>query len=91
MGTDMASLPFSGLCSGGHNKSFLHAWWISAINHIMTATYCNACDLQVAEALMSASVPPGSCMARIMLFTGGPGTEGAGKVIGQDLTEEIRR
>jgi protein transport protein SEC23 len=47
--------------------------------------------LQVAEALMSASVPPGSCMARIMLFTGGPGTEGAGKVIGRDLTEEIRR
>jgi hypothetical protein len=47
--------------------------------------------LQVAEALMSASVPPGSCMARIMLFTGGPGTEGMGKVIGRDLTEEIRR
>jgi hypothetical protein len=30
-------------------------------------------------------------MARIMLFTGGPGTEGMGKVIGRDLTEEIRR
>jgi hypothetical protein len=46
---------------------------------------------QVAEALMAASVPPSSCMARIMLFTGGPCTEGAGKVVNRDLTEEIRR
>ncbi|WIA18955.1 hypothetical protein OEZ85_003624 [Tetradesmus obliquus] len=51
---------------------------------------CTGIAMQVAEALMSASVPPGSCMARIMLFTGGPCTEGLGKVIGRDLTEEIR-
>ena len=46
--------------------------------------------LQVASALMSACVPPGSCMARIMLFVGGPCTEGAGKVINRELSEEIR-
>lgn len=40
---------------------------------------------------MTASVPPGSCMARIMLFTGGPCTEGMGKVVNRELTEEIRR
>lgn len=46
---------------------------------------------QVAEALMAASVPPGSCAARIMLFTGGPCTEGSGKIINKNLEEEIRR
>lgn len=40
---------------------------------------------------MAASVPPGSCAARIMLFTGGPCTEGMGKIINKDLAEEIRR
>lgn len=40
---------------------------------------------------MSASIPPGSCMARIMLFTGGPTTEGMGKIVNRDLTEEVRR
>eukprot|EP00775_Hariotina_reticulata_P005919 gene5919-6159_t len=51
---------------------------------------CTGTAMQVAEALMTASVPPSSCMARIMLFTGGPCTEGAGKVVNRDLTEEIR-
>lgn len=54
-------------------------------------TRCTGTALQVAEALMGASVPPGSCAARIMLFTGGPCTEGAGKIINKDLAEEIRR
>lgn len=40
---------------------------------------------------MSASIPPGSCMARVMLFTGGPTTEGMGKIVNRDLTEEVRR
>jgi hypothetical protein len=62
---------------------------VCCLAHRLAETLLNL--LQVAEALMSASVPPGSCMARIMLFTGGPGTEGLGKVIGRDLTEEIRR
>ncbi len=39
---------------------------------------------------MGASVAPGTAAARIMLFVGGPCTEGAGKVISRDLTEEIR-
>jgi hypothetical protein len=54
-------------------------------------TRCTGTALQVAEALMAASVPPGSCAARIMLFTGGPCTEGMGKIINKDLAEEIRR
>lgn len=54
-------------------------------------TRCTGTALQVAEALMAASVPPGSCAARIMLFTGGPCTEGSGKIINKDLAEEIRR
>jgi hypothetical protein len=52
---------------------------------------CTGTALVVAEALLGASVPPGSCMARVMLFVGGPSTEGPGKVIGRDLSEEIRR
>ena len=40
---------------------------------------------------MAASVPPGSSAARIMLFTGGPCTEGMGKIINKELAEEIRR
>lgn len=40
--------------------------------------------------MLSACVPPGSCMARVLLFTGGPCTEGAGKVVDRALTEEIR-
>ncbi len=46
--------------------------------------------LQVSMALMGASVPIGSCAARIMLFVGGPCTEGLGKVVNRELTEEIR-
>lgn len=46
--------------------------------------------VQVAEALLGATVQPGTCAARIMLFVGGPCTDGAGKVINRDLTEEIR-
>eukprot|EP00878_Enallax_costatus_P011529 GHUV01012035.1.p1 GENE.GHUV01012035.1~~GHUV01012035.1.p1 ORF type:complete len:713 (+),score=230.46 GHUV01012035.1:401-2539(+) len=51
---------------------------------------CTGTAMQVAEALMSASIPPGSCMARVMLFTGGPTTEGMGKIVNRDLTEEVR-
>lgn len=51
---------------------------------------CTGTALQVAEALLGASVPPGSAAAHVMLFVGGPCTEGPGMVIGRDLTEEIR-
>jgi len=51
---------------------------------------CTGTALQVAEALLGATVPPGSAAAHIMLFVGGPCTEGPGMVIGRDLTEEIR-
>jgi protein transport protein SEC23 len=52
---------------------------------------CTGTALVVAEALLASSAPPGSCMARVMLFVGGPSTEGPGKVVGRDLSEEIRR
>ncbi len=44
---------------------------------------CTGAALQVAEAVLSACVPPGAGAARIMLFVGGPCTEGGGKVIGR--------
>jgi hypothetical protein len=45
---------------------------------------------QVASALLGASVPVGHCAARLLLFVGGPCTEGNGKVVSRELTEEIR-
>lgn len=44
----------------------------------------------MAEALLSASVPSGICASRIMLFVGGPCTEGAGRIVAREQTEEIR-
>lgn len=32
----------------------------------------------------------GNCQARIITFIGGPCTEGAGKVVNRELTEEMR-
>ncbi|GBF99075.1 hypothetical protein Rsub_11846 [Raphidocelis subcapitata] len=54
---------------------------------------CTGTALIVAEALLAASVPAGSCMARVMLFVGGPSTEGPGKVVfgfGPDETAFVR-
>lgn len=60
---------------------------LTALTVAVTALHVS----QVAEAVMSSSIPPSSCMARIMLFTGGPTTEGMGKIVNRDLTEEVRR
>jgi len=46
--------------------------------------------LQVAACLMGAALPQGACAARMMLFVGGPSTEGAGKVVDKELSEPIR-
>mmetsp|Transcript_16153 Transcript_16153/g.34976 ORF Transcript_16153/g.34976 Transcript_16153/m.34976 type:complete len:765 (-) Transcript_16153:369-2663(-) len=51
---------------------------------------CTGTALQVATALLGASVPVGNCQARIMAMIGGPCTEGQGKVVGAELSEEIR-
>lgn len=51
---------------------------------------CTGTAMQVATSLLGASVPIGNCAARILAFMGGPCTEGAGKVVGRDLAEEIR-
>ncbi|KAG2499921.1 hypothetical protein HYH03_002208 [Edaphochlamys debaryana] len=51
---------------------------------------CTGTAMQVAASLLGASVPIGSCAARILLFVGGPCTEGQGKVVNRELTEEIR-
>lgn len=45
---------------------------------------------QVAASLMGAALQQGMCAARLMLFVGGPSTEGAGKVVDKDLSEPIR-
>ena len=46
--------------------------------------------VQVAASLMGSALPPGTCAARLMLFVGGPSTEGAGKVVEKELSEPIR-
>ncbi len=40
--------------------------------------------------MMGAALPAGTCAARLMLFVGGPSTEGAGKVVDKELSEPIR-
>ena len=45
---------------------------------------------QVAACLMGAALPQGACAARMLLFVGGPSTEGAGKVVDRELSEPIR-
>ncbi len=39
---------------------------------------------------MGAALPAGACAARMLLFVGGPSTEGAGKVVDRELSEPIR-
>ncbi|KAK9905677.1 hypothetical protein WJX75_004485 [Coccomyxa subellipsoidea] len=51
---------------------------------------CTGTALQVAASLMGAALQPGACAARLMLFVGGPSTDGAGKVVEKELSEPIR-
>lgn len=51
---------------------------------------CTGTALQVATALLGASLPIGNCAARILAFVGGPCTEGSGKVVDRELSEELR-
>lgn len=51
---------------------------------------CTGSALQVATALMGGSIPSGGSAARMLLFLGGPCTEGGGRVVDKDLTEPIR-
>ena len=39
---------------------------------------------------MGAALPAGACAARMLLFVGGPSTEGSGKVVDRELSENIR-
>ena len=45
---------------------------------------------QVAAGLTDAALPKGNCAVRIMLFVGGPTTEGGGQVVDKELSEPIR-
>lgn len=49
-----------------------------------------ACGLQVAAGLTDAALASGKGAVRIMLFVGGPTTEGFGQVVGKELQEPIR-
>jgi len=44
----------------------------------------------VAAGLTDAALPKGNCAVRIMLFVGGPTTEGGGQVVDKELSEPIR-
>ena len=48
------------------------------------------CHAQVAAGLTDAALPKGNCAVRIMLFVGGPTTEGGGQVVDKELSEPIR-
>ncbi|KAF5842832.1 COP-II coat subunit [Dunaliella salina] len=51
---------------------------------------CTGTALQVAAALLGASLPTGNCQVRILAMIGGPCTEGSGRVVSRDLSEEMR-
>jgi protein transport protein SEC23 len=51
---------------------------------------CTGTALQVASALLGSALPVGNCQARILALIGGACTEGQGKVVGAELSEEIR-
>lgn len=51
---------------------------------------CTGTALQVAAALMGGCLPSGGGAARMLLFVGGPCTEGGGRVVDKELTEPIR-
>jgi len=51
---------------------------------------CTGTALQVSSALMGACLPSGGAAARMLLFVGGPCTEGGGRVVDKELTEPIR-
>ena len=53
-------------------------------------TYISHGTAQVAASMMGAALPAGACAARLMLFVGGPSTEGSGKVVDKELSEPIR-
>lgn len=51
---------------------------------------CTGTAMQVAAALMSGCLPAGGAAARLLLFVGGPCTEGGGRVVDKELMEPIR-
>mmetsp|Transcript_470 Transcript_470/g.1093 ORF Transcript_470/g.1093 Transcript_470/m.1093 type:complete len:758 (-) Transcript_470:1-2274(-) len=51
---------------------------------------CTGTALQVATALITASIPRGVALSRLMLFLGGAATEGPGKVVDKELEQSIR-
>lgn len=51
---------------------------------------CTGTALQVAAALSAGCLPAGNGAARILMFVGGPGTEGTSKVVDKELIEPIR-
>lgn len=62
----------------------------NALCGVNARSQCIAVHHQVATCLMGACLPAGSCMGRLMLFVGGPATEGPGRVVEKELSEPIR-
>ena len=57
---------------------------------LVPASLQSFCLAQVAAGLTDAALPKGNCAVRIMLFVGGPTTEGGGQVVDKELSEPIR-
>ena len=51
---------------------------------------CTGTAVSVAAALAAACLPAGLCAGRILLFVGGPSTDGPGRVVERSLAEPIR-
>ncbi|GMH38572.1 hypothetical protein BSKO_06456 [Bryopsis sp. KO-2023] len=54
------------------------------------AARCTGTALQVAAGMMRACLPSSGNTCRLMLFVGGPCTEGPGKVVSRELAEHMR-
>jgi protein transport protein SEC23 len=51
---------------------------------------CTGTAVSVAAALAAACLPAGLCAGRVLLFVGGPSTDGPGRVVERSLAEPIR-
>lgn len=54
------------------------------------ASRCTGTAIQVAAGLAAAGLPPSGCATRLLLFVGGPCTEGQGLVVSQDQAFNVR-
>jgi len=80
---DIHALPMKSRCSPAAGQAR------ETLTHTHSRNW-NVLHTQVAAGLTDAALPKGNCAVRIMLFVGGPTTEGGGQVVDKELSEPIR-